>query len=181
VSQGRVPLSQPKVRKILDTTRCRNGQRERLGSFKIDHQIVLVGACRGRSPGFVPVFSVSRRFRHQPIGAALILFLKKHNNILSVYFSRLSSNCFPPYYIQPGRNILLLKIESSFQNQNKQKRLMSKLSCFARAASHLRPRRAKRHVHARAIQPVVCCSSIGRLGADAAPPSSVAKNLRRVT
>ena len=92
----------------------------------------LVGACRGRSPGFVPVFSVSRRSRHQPIGAALILFLKKHNNILSVYFSRLSSNCFPPYYIQPGRNILLLKIESSFQNQNKQKRLMSKLSCFAR-------------------------------------------------
>jgi hypothetical protein len=92
----------------------------------------LVGACNGRSPGFVPVFSVSRRSRHQPIGAALILFLKKHNNILSVYFSRLSSKCFPPYYIQPGRNILLLKIESSFQNQNKQKRLMSKLSCFAR-------------------------------------------------
>src|SRR5262249_13067429 len=85
-----------------------------------------------RSPGFVPVFSVSRRSRHQPIGAALILFLKKHNNILSVYFSRLSSNCFPPYYIQPGRNILLLKIESSLKNQNKQKRLMSKLSCFAR-------------------------------------------------
>src|SRR5262249_2539336 len=141
----------------------------------------LVGAYRGRSPGFVPVSSVSHRFRHQPIGAALILFLKKHNNILSVYFSRLSSNCFPPYYIQPGRNILLLKIESSFQNQNKQKRLMSKLSCFARAASHLRPRRAKRHVHARPIHPVVCCSSIGRLGADAAPPSSVAKNLRRVT
>jgi hypothetical protein len=52
-----------------------------------------------------------------------------------------------------------LKIESSFQNQNKQKRLMSKLSCFARAASHLRPRRAKRHVHARPIHPVVCCSS----------------------
>jgi len=119
----------------------------------------LVGACRGRSPGFVPVFSVSHRFRHQPIGAALILFLKKHNNILSVYFSRLSSNCFPPYYIQPGRNILLLKIESSFQNQNKQKRLMSKLSCFARAASHLRPRRAKQHVHARPIHPGICCSS----------------------
>src|SRR5262245_65617515 len=87
----------------------------------------LVGACMGRSPCFVPVSSVSHRFRHQPIGAALILYLKKHNNILSVYFSRLSSNCFPPYYIQPGRNILLLKIESSFQNQNKQKRLMYKL------------------------------------------------------
>jgi hypothetical protein len=47
-------------------------------------------------------FWLSRRSRHQPIGAALILFLKKRNNILSVYSSRLSSNCFPPYYIQPG-------------------------------------------------------------------------------
>jgi hypothetical protein len=61
------------------------------------------------------------RSRHQASGAALILFLKKHNNILSFYFSRLSSNCFLLCYIQPGRNILLLKIDSSFQNQNKQK------------------------------------------------------------
>jgi len=64
--------------------------------------------------------TISRRFRDS-IGAALILFLKKHNNILSFYFSGLSSNCFLLCYIQPGRNILLLKIDSSFQNQNKQK------------------------------------------------------------
>src|SRR5262249_29464187 len=111
-----------------------------------------------RSPVFVPVFSVSRRPRHQPIGAALILFLKKHNNILSVCFSRLSSNCFPPYYIQPGRNILLLKIESSFQNQNKQKRLMSKLSCFAR--QRVIYDRGSQATHPCASDsPVICCSS----------------------
>jgi hypothetical protein len=74
------------------------------------------------------VFWASRRSRHF-IGAALILFLKKHNNILSIYFSRLSSSCFLLYCIQPGRNTCYRKIESSFQNQNKQKRLMSKLSC----------------------------------------------------
>jgi hypothetical protein len=100
---------------------------------RFDHiQQILSNVERKLGPVLGPFRQLTRRSRQQPIGAALILFLKKHSNILSVYFSRLSSNCFPPYYIQPGRNILLLKIESSFQNQNKQKKLMSTLSCFAR-------------------------------------------------
>jgi len=68
-----------------------------------------------------------------PVGilSALFLFLKKHNNILSFYFYRFSSNCFLLYYMQRMMKILLLKIESSCQNHNKQKRLMSKLSCLS--------------------------------------------------
>jgi hypothetical protein len=38
-----------------------------------------------------------------------------------IYFYCFSSNCFLLYYIQRMTNILLLKIESSFQNHNKQK------------------------------------------------------------
>jgi hypothetical protein len=82
-----------------------------LAVLRLMKNSTFVACWTGKSPGFC-AFVLSRRSRHQPIGAALILFLKKHNNILSVYSSRLSSNCFPPYYIQPGRNILLLKIGS---------------------------------------------------------------------
>jgi len=55
------------------------------------------------------------------IGAVLSLFLTKHNDILSSSVFRFSSNCFLLYYIQRMMNILLLTIESLFQNQNKQK------------------------------------------------------------
>ena len=54
-------------------------------------------------------------------GAALSLFLAKHNDILSSNVFRFSSNCFLLYYIQRMMNTLLLTIESSFLNQNKQK------------------------------------------------------------
>jgi hypothetical protein len=55
------------------------------------------------------------------IGAALSLFLTKHNDILSSNVFRFSSNCFLLYYIQRMMNTLLLTIESSFLHQNKQK------------------------------------------------------------
>jgi len=55
------------------------------------------------------------------IGAALSLFLTKHNDILSSNVFRFSSNCFLLYYIQRMTNILLLTIESSFLHRNKQK------------------------------------------------------------
>ena len=45
----------------------------------------------------------------------------KHNDILSSNVFRFSSNCFLLYYIQHMMNTLLLTIESSFLNQNKQK------------------------------------------------------------
>jgi len=89
---------------------------------RFDHiQQILSNVERKLGPVLGPFRQLTRRSRQQPIGAALILFLKKHSDILSVYFYRFSSNCFLLHYIRRMMNILLLKIESSFQNHNKQK------------------------------------------------------------